>query len=600
MREPSGAYADDRRADDGQPQADAIRRQLARIVGSAAFRDASQLTSFLTYVVEATLAGSADRLKAYTIATQALGRSASFDPQTDPIVRVEAGRLRQALARYYADEGRCDPIVVAQPRGSYVPVFRQRGSKGTTSLDASAPADRSGDLLNDALLRLVDLCQLMPDLVHPTRVAEKGRSDVEPPATDDRHVDTAGLLGRQNSNPEEEAAADGDRPLGAEADARATNAIQLIAMLDKLSAQLLASRDLRSAVETIVDAAIKLHSADFGTVQLLDEPTRELIICAQRGFGLRLLQTGPRVSAEGDWACARALRLRKPVVVTDVRTDPGFAKLLDVAAEAGYRAVQSTPLIASGGKAVGVVSTYFARPHRPSTLDMQMTRLYGRLAADLLERLTRNGTSLAPAESHAASLAGSTPYPGRGPPLLSESAFRMLDALQGRLRGTTNLQGVTETIVEGIVHLHKSNFASVQLFDEQSNELIIAAQHGFLTDHLHSFARIAATPAKYVSGRAVHSRAPVVIGDAFAAVEYPFLRASAAASGYRAVQATPMITSEGRLVGVVSTHFAQAHACTRLDMPMTRFYAQLAANALAQLLPPPGHGISLKPSDRAA
>jgi GAF domain-containing protein len=600
MRDPPGTYADDRRADDDQPQADAIRRQLARIVRSSAFRDASQLTSFLTYVVEATLAGSADRLKAYTIATQALGRSASFDPQTDPIVRVEAGRLRQALARYYADEGRRDPVVVAQPRGSYVPVFRLRGSKDTTSLNAAAPADRRGDLLSDALLRLVDLCQLIPDLVHPAPVVAEdvhSDADVEPSAADDWYVDAARLLGRRSGN-REGAAADGDQP-PATADARAANAMRLIAMLDTLSAQLLVSRDVKSAVETILDAAITLHSADFGTVQLLDEPTRQLVIYAQRGFGPRLLQTGPRVSTEDDWACARALRLRKPVIVTDVRTDPGFAKLLDAAAEAGYRAVQSTPLIASGGNAVGVVSTYSVRPHRPSMLDMLMTRFYGRLAADLLERLAHGGTSPAAAEPPAASPAGSTPSPGSGPLLFSEAAFRTLDAFQGQLRGAANVQSVAETIVDGIVHLHKSDFASVQLFDELSDELFIVAQRGFRVDLLGPYLRIAARPDQYLSGRAACSRTPIVIDDAFAAVEYPSVRTSAAATGYRAVQATPMITSEGRLVGVMATHFARAHACARLDMPMTQFYARLAANALVQLLPPPGHGISLKWPNRA-
>ena len=70
------------------------------------------------------LAGAGNRIKAYTIATDALGRDARFDPQADPIVRVEAGRLRRTLEHYYATEGRGDPIVIELPSGSYVPVFR--------------------------------------------------------------------------------------------------------------------------------------------------------------------------------------------------------------------------------------------------------------------------------------------------------------------------------------------------------------------------------------------------------------------------------------------------------------------------------------------
>jgi hypothetical protein len=76
-------------------------------------------------VVEAALAGCADRLKAYTIAVEALGRGENFDPQTDPIVRVEAVRLRRALAAYYAGPGAHDPLIIELPRGRYVPTFRR-------------------------------------------------------------------------------------------------------------------------------------------------------------------------------------------------------------------------------------------------------------------------------------------------------------------------------------------------------------------------------------------------------------------------------------------------------------------------------------------
>jgi len=108
--------------------ADDIRRELSRIVGSSTFRDSYRLTSFLSFIVETTLAGNGSKLKAYTIAVEALGRGADFDPQTDPIVRVEAVRMRQALARYYSGIGRDDPLVIEVPRGSYVPAFRRRGN----------------------------------------------------------------------------------------------------------------------------------------------------------------------------------------------------------------------------------------------------------------------------------------------------------------------------------------------------------------------------------------------------------------------------------------------------------------------------------------
>ena len=115
------------RGDVVAPSSDAeVRAALDRVVASPNFRASPQLASFLRFVVETTLDGHADRIKGYSIAVGALGRNSNFDPQTNPIVRVEAGRLRQALDRYYAGSGRNDELVIELPRGSYVPVFGHR------------------------------------------------------------------------------------------------------------------------------------------------------------------------------------------------------------------------------------------------------------------------------------------------------------------------------------------------------------------------------------------------------------------------------------------------------------------------------------------
>ena len=103
-----------------------IRAALDRLVASAQLRAAPQLMAFLRFVVERKLARDDAHIKGYTIATEALGRDGSFDPASDPIVRVEAGRLRRALERYYAEAGSGDPVHIELPRGSYVPVFRRR------------------------------------------------------------------------------------------------------------------------------------------------------------------------------------------------------------------------------------------------------------------------------------------------------------------------------------------------------------------------------------------------------------------------------------------------------------------------------------------
>ena len=131
------------------PKADDVRRELRRLLESLAFRDSLRLTSFLKFVVEAVLEGKSDRIKSYTIAVEALGRGAAFDPQTDPIVRVEAGRLRRALARYYATTGCNDSLVIEIPRGAYVPTFRWRDADDAPKPRAHA-ALIGGDIARSA------------------------------------------------------------------------------------------------------------------------------------------------------------------------------------------------------------------------------------------------------------------------------------------------------------------------------------------------------------------------------------------------------------------------------------------------------------------
>jgi adenylate cyclase len=104
-----------------------IREQLDRILKSGQFLQARRRRRFLEYIVNETLAGRGERLKGYTIAQEVFDRSEAFDPNVDPIVRVEAARVREKLREYYAADGQNDPIRIDLPKGMYTPLieFRQ-------------------------------------------------------------------------------------------------------------------------------------------------------------------------------------------------------------------------------------------------------------------------------------------------------------------------------------------------------------------------------------------------------------------------------------------------------------------------------------------
>jgi TolB-like protein/Tfp pilus assembly protein PilF len=110
----------------------AIREQLDRIIKSSPFLQSQRRQRFLEYIINEALAGRGERLKGYNIGVEVFDRPETFDPATDPLVRIEAARLRDKLREYYEAEGGNDPIRIDLPKGSYTPhiVFRRTATPG--------------------------------------------------------------------------------------------------------------------------------------------------------------------------------------------------------------------------------------------------------------------------------------------------------------------------------------------------------------------------------------------------------------------------------------------------------------------------------------
>lgn len=123
--------------------ADEIFEQFQRICDSPEFDGTKAQRAFLQYVVAKTIEGRSDEVKAYTVATEVFGRGADFDQNTDPIVSIQANKLRRALERYYLVAGRNDPIRIDIPKGTYVPVFMKQPQ---TPNSAAAIIERQPDI----------------------------------------------------------------------------------------------------------------------------------------------------------------------------------------------------------------------------------------------------------------------------------------------------------------------------------------------------------------------------------------------------------------------------------------------------------------------
>jgi adenylate cyclase len=107
------------------PAAESVQQQVNRILTSSEFKATDVQKSFLKFVVETALAGRSHEIKGYTVATQVFGRGEEFNQATDPIVSIQANKLRRALERYYLVAGQNDPVRIDIPKGTYVPLFRE-------------------------------------------------------------------------------------------------------------------------------------------------------------------------------------------------------------------------------------------------------------------------------------------------------------------------------------------------------------------------------------------------------------------------------------------------------------------------------------------
>jgi adenylate cyclase len=130
-----------------QPTSDEIRGQLDRILTSPEFPGGvGRAAVFLRYVVEEALEGRAKRIKGYSVGVEVFGRDAG-NMQDDPVVRIEAGRLRRSLEHYYLTSGKDDPIKIDIPKGGYAPTFTwtfpepDEELEFTTNPEGARPAD---------------------------------------------------------------------------------------------------------------------------------------------------------------------------------------------------------------------------------------------------------------------------------------------------------------------------------------------------------------------------------------------------------------------------------------------------------------------------
>jgi PAS domain S-box-containing protein len=144
--------------------------------------------------------------------------------------------------------------------------------------------------------------------------------------------------------------------------------------------------DVDRVMRDLLGESIRLQGAGMGFVELVDRERNALVVSASVGHRPDAVrQLGPVPIGEGHGACGTAAARCERVVVEDVEADPLFEPYRGFAAWAGFRAVWSVPLMGRGGELLGVLSTHFPRPRRPSPREIHLVELYAAQAAHVVE-----------------------------------------------------------------------------------------------------------------------------------------------------------------------------------------------------------------------
>ena len=326
-----------------------------------------------------------------------------------------------------------------------------------------------------------------------------------------------------------------------------------LSKLNELSSRLWRAPTLRAGLEEMLAATIELLGADFGNVQMLDPSCGVLSIEAQRGFEQPFLDFFREVSVEDDSACGRALRSGEQLVIEDVESDALFAPLREVARAAGFRAVQSTPLIGHAGAPLGMLSTHWRHPHRPDHQALNRLTLYMRQAVDFIER-KRVEESL-------------------------QFRERMMtcqrEALELSIQNApleTSLAVLVRAVIEGIGHDVRAGF---YLANGEKTAIFhvvgMGAEYGKAVDGF------TVGPDSLACGLATHTGKPILTSDVREDPLWQPWLWMAEKFDYRACWSFPILSGKDCFVGTLAVYSRQPREATPWDIDICRLISHTAS-----------------------
>jgi PAS domain S-box-containing protein len=325
--------------------------------------------------------------------------------------------------------------------------------------------------------------------------------------------------------------------------AQAQNELADTKLLHSISAELIHESNSEPLYAKLVDAAVRIMHSDYASLQMFypERGTKgELHLLASYGFSPEAVKFWEWVRADSHCSCGLALRTGQRVIVPDVKQCHLMADSEDQKAllQAGILAAQSTPLVSRNGALVGMITTHWRTPHEPSERSLRLLDIVARQAADLIE--TRRASEKIQALNER----------------LTDDvkALERLQQIRTRLMDSRDLKARLTEILAAAADLTGTDKGNIQLYDAETKHLRVEVHQGF-GDRFVKQLEDRGSAAVY--DVAVHKMERMTWEDL---VMEPSLQGTKdlevfRGEGIRAIQSTPLVSLNGRLLGLLNMHF---------------------------------------------
>jgi signal transduction histidine kinase/ActR/RegA family two-component response regulator len=314
-------------------------------------------------------------------------------------------------------------------------------------------------------------------------------------------------------------------------------------LVQTISAEIIHENNLDALYQKILDAAVHIMRSDYASMQMYypERGTKgELRLLASHGFTAEAVKFWEWVRADSHCSCGIALRTGQRCIVPDVKRCDLMTGTEDQRQllRAGILAAQSTPLVSRNGKLVGMITTHWRMPHEPSERSIRLLDIVARQAADLIERCRAMEEIQALNERLADDV----------------KALERLQQIRTRILGSDDLKARLTEILAAAAHITGTGRGNIQLYDPGANRLRLAVSQGFGDRFVQRFEDCAyAAVCKAAGG----DLAPAMWVEIAAE---PALQGTEELQvlleeGIKAIQSTPLISLDGRLLGRLNNYF---------------------------------------------